>query len=290
MFYQIGGPLRSPTAASAALASGPMGRDVLTRPPPPGAERIRYGEDPSQFGELRLPPGPGPHPVVVYLHGGCWLSEYDLAHAAHACAALTGSGVATWSLEYRRIGASGGGWPVTFTDVAQGADHLRRLAREKRLDLSRVIAAGHSAGGHLAAWLAARPRIPAGDPPHTRDPLAIGGVVSIAGLIDLVSASELRLCGGSMDLLLGGTPREVPDRYAVASPYELLPLGVKQVLVSGGRDTIVPVGIAERYAARAKERGDTVETITSRDADHFDLIDPLAPAFTRVREAVLALL
>jgi acetyl esterase/lipase len=267
-----------------------MGRDVLTRRPPPGEQRIPYGEDPSQFGHLRTPPGPGPHPVVVYLHGGCWLSEYDLDHAAHACAALTDAGVATWSLEYRRIGASGGGWPATFNDVARGADHLRELAAEKRLDLSRVIAAGHSAGGHLAAWLAARPGIPAGDPLHTPDPLAIRGVVSIAGLIDLARASELRLCGGSMDLLIGGTPKAVPDRYAIASPYELLPLGVPQVLMSGGRDTIVPAGIAERYAARAKERGDTVETVTLENADHFDLIDPLTPAFARVREAVLALL
>lgn len=266
-----------------------MGRDVLTRRPPPGDERIPYGEDPSQFGQLRLPSGPGPHPVVVYLHGGCWLSEYDLAHAAHACAALTDAGVATWSLEYRRLGASGGGWPATFNDVARGADHLRTLAAEKHLDLSRVIAAGHSAGGHLAAWLAARPRVPAGDPLHTPAALAIRGVVSIAGLIDLAHASELRLCGGTMDLLLGGTPREVPDRYAVASPYELLPLGVPQVLVSGGRDTIVPVAIAERYAARAKDRGDTVQTITVEDADHFDLIDPLAPAFASIRDAAIAL-
>lgn len=266
-----------------------MGRDVLTRRPPPGEERIPYGEDPSQFGHLRIPSGPGPHPVVVYLHGGCWLTEYDLTHAGHACIALTDAGVATWSLEYRRIGASGGGWPATFNDVAQGADHLRKLATERDLDLSRVVAAGHSAGGHLAAWLAARPRIPAGDPLYTPDPLAIRGVASIAGLIDLARASELRLCGGSMDLLIGGTPREAPDRYAVASPYELLPLGVPQLLVSGGRDTIVPVGIGERYAVRAKERGDTVETITLEDADHFDLIDPTAPAFPRVRDAVLSL-
>lgn len=267
-----------------------MGRDVLTRRPPPGEERIPYGDDPSQFGHLRVPPGPGPHPVVVYLHGGCWLTEYDLTHAAHACAALTAAGVATWSLEYRRIGSSGGGWPATFNDIARGADHLRTLAGGKRLDLSRVIAAGHSAGGHLAAWLAARPRIPAGDPLHTLDPLAIRGVVSIAGLVDLARASEERLCGGSMDLLVGGAPREVPDRYAVASPYELLPLGVPQVLLSGGRDAIVPVGIAERYAARARERGDVVEAILLDGADHFDLIDPLSPAFARVRESVLALL
>lgn len=266
-----------------------MGRDVLTRTPPPADERIRYGDDPSQFGELRVPPGPGPHPVVVYLHGGCWMAEYDLGHAGHACAALTEAGAATWSLEYRRIG-NGGGWPVTFRDVALGADHLREIADAWQLDLTRVVAAGHSAGGHLAAWLAARPRIPAGDQLRLPDPLVIHGLVSIAGLVDLARSSELRLCGGSMDLLMGGTPREVPDRYAVASPYELLPLGLPQVLVSGGRDTIVPVEIAERYAARAVETGDDARLVTIADADHFDLIDPREAAFARVREAVLGLL
>lgn len=266
-----------------------MGRDVLTRRPPPGAERIPYGDDPSHFGHLRVPPTEGPHPVVVYVHGGCWMSEYDLMHAEHACAALTEAGLATWSVEYRRIGSTGGGWPATFNDVARAADHLRALAQPRRLDLTRVVATGHSAGGHLAAWLAARPRIAAGNALYGADPLAIRAVVSIAGLTDLARASELRLCGGSMDVLLGGSPREVPDRYAAASPYELLPLRVSQVLVSGGRDTIVPVDIAERYAARARERGDKPEMITIDEADHFDLIDPLAPAFARVREAVLAL-
>lgn len=265
-----------------------MGRDVLTRPAPRADERIRYGDDPSQFGELRLPPGSGPHPVVVYLHGGCWMAEYDLAHAGHICAALTAAGFATWNLEYRRIG-NGGGWPATARDVARGADHLRTIAAAYGLDLGRVIAAGHSAGGHLAMWLAARHRLSPDDPSHLAVP-GLLGVVSIAGLVDLARASALGLCGGAVQTLLGGPPAKLPGRYALASPYELLPLGSPQILVSGGRDTIVPVGIAERYAARAKERGDAVETITLDDADHFDLIDPLSPAFARVREAVLSLI
>jgi acetyl esterase/lipase len=267
-----------------------MGRDVLTRPPPPFDERISYGDDPSHFGHLRLPHGAGPHPVVVYVHGGCWLSEYDLAHAGHVCAALTESGIATWSLEYRRLGDSGGGWPETFIDVARGADHLREIARAKSLDLARVVAAGHSAGGHLAMWLAARSRIPAGDPMKAPDPLSLRGVVSIAGAVDLARASQLNVCRGAVDALMGGQPGSVPKRYASGSPFELLPLGVRQALVIGGRDTVVPAEIAERYARRATGLGDAVDLIRIDDADHFDLIDPLAPAFARVRDAMLSLL
>jgi acetyl esterase/lipase len=265
-----------------------MGRDVLTRPAPRADERIRYGDDPSHFGDLRLPPGPGPHRVVAYLHGGCWRAEYDLAHAGHICAALTAAGLATWSLEYRRLG-NGGGWPATFLDVARALDHLRALAGTYRLDLGRVVVAGHSAGGHLAAWLASRSRLPAGDPLRG-DPLALRGAVPIAGLVDLARSSELGLCGGSVDALLGGAPAKVPGRYALASPFELLPLGVAQVLVSGGRDTIAPVEIAERYAARATRRGDDVRLVTIAEADHFDLIDPTSPFFPAVRDAVLSLL
>lgn len=265
-----------------------MGRDVLTRPAPRADERIRYGDDPSQFGDLRLPPGPGPHPVVAFVHGGCWRAEYDLAHAGHICAALTATGLATWSIEYRRLG-NGGGWPATFLDVARALDHLPAIAGTYGLDLGRVVAAGHSAGGHLAAWLAARHRLPREDPAHVEAP-ALRGVVPVAGLVDLTRASELGLCGGSVDLLLGGAPAKVPGRYALASPFELLPLHVPQILVSGGRDTIAPTEIAERYAARARERGDDVRLVTIPEADHFDLIDPTSPHFPPVRDAVLSLL
>lgn len=265
-----------------------MGRDVLTRRPTPADVRIRYGQDPSHFGDLRLPAGRGPHPVVVYVHGGCWMSEYDLEHAGHACAGLTAAGVATWSLEYRRIG-NGGGWPATFRDVARGADQLRAIAGQHDLDLGRVVVAGHSAGGHLAAWLAARGPSRE-DPVKDADPLRVRGVVAIAGIVDLARASELGLCGGSVDLLMGGPPARVIGRYALGSPYELVPLGVRVVLVTGGRDTIVPLEIAERYAARARENGDDVRITNVGEADHFDLIDPTTPAFAALREAVLGLL
>src|SRR5438132_9320670 len=119
-------------------------------------ERIAYGPDRFQFGDLRLPSGSGPRPVAIVIHGGFWREKYDLEYIVPVCEALTAAGVVTWNLEYRRIGNAGGGWPGTFEDVAAGADHLHSLAHEFNLDLNRVIAIGHSAGGHLAFWLASR--------------------------------------------------------------------------------------------------------------------------------------
>src|SRR5262245_60200302 len=140
-----------------------------------------------QFGELRLPGGDGPHPVVIAIHGGFWKAAYGLDHIGPVCEALAGAGVATWNLEYRRIGNPGGGWPGTLEDVALGAGHLREIAGEHRLDLKRVVVVGHSAGGHLALWLAGRGR--------SRD-MPLRGVVSLAGVADLRLAWELRLSNG----------------------------------------------------------------------------------------------
>lgn len=264
-----------------------MGREVLTRPAPQADQRIRYGDDPSHFADLRLPTDPGPHPVVIYVHGGCWRAEWDLTHAGHACAGLTAAGLATWNVEYRRIG-NGGGWPATARDVARAADHLLVVGAALGLDLGRIVIAGHSAGGHLAAWLAARHRLPREDPARVEGAIS-RGVVSIAGLVDLARASALGLCGGAVELLIGGPPAAMPGRYALASPYELLPLGVPQILMAADRDTIVPLEIAERYADRARERGDDVRLIRVPDADHFDLGDPASPHFAPVRDAVLSL-
>src|SRR5439155_8576098 len=141
--------------------------------------------DSLQFGELRLPKGRGPFPVAIVIHGGCWRSDYDLKHVGPLAGALTERGIATWTIEYRRIGDPGGGWPGTFEDVAQAADHLRALARRYPLDLHHVVAIGHSAGGHLALWLAARPGLPPDAALASADPLPISGVVGLAAISDL---------------------------------------------------------------------------------------------------------
>jgi acetyl esterase/lipase len=251
-------------------------------------QRIAYGQDPLQFGDLRVPSGGDSQPVVVVVHGGFWRSQYGLDLMSALSAALTADGWATWNIEYRRLGDPGGGWPGTFLDVAQATDHLRQLAGSYRLDLSRVTALGHSAGGHLALWLAGRSRIPAGGPLHATDPLRIRQIVCLAGVADLRQAWQLRLGGGVVQSLVGGTPEEVPDRYASASPAALLPLGlaVRQVLVHGGRDTIVPPEISRSYQQTALARGDNAILIELPDAGHFEVIDPRDKAWERIRQAL----
>jgi acetyl esterase/lipase len=263
-------------------------RDILELPPPAADLRLPYGPDPLHFGDLRLPAGPGPFPVVVVVHGGFWRAMYTLEYFGHACADLTARGLATWNIEYRRIGNSGGAWPGTFLDVAAAVDHLRALARDYPLDLDRAIVVGHSAGGHLALWLAGRSRLPAGSPLHRPDPLPLRAAISLGGVIDLHRAWELRLGDGVVRDLLGGTPEEYPDRYAVASPAALLPLGVRQVLIHGEQDQPAPYALARDYAAAAQARGDDITFLGLPDTGHFEIVDPRSAQWSQVSDAILA--
>lgn len=264
-------------------------KDVLEFPVPPADHRIPYGPELLQFGDIRMPEGEGPFPVAIVVHGGCWLAEYNLDHIASFCANLTESGVATWSLEYRRVGDEGGGWPGTFEDVAKGADYLRALAKEYALDLDRVVAVGHSAGGHLVHWLAARDRLPDNSPGYARNPLQLSGVVSLAGISDLEAAFEKKVCGESVRRLLGGSPTDVPSRYRQASPIRLLPLGVPHRLVHCGRDPIVPIEMSKDYVAAGRKKGDQVEFIVCPEGGHFEPIAPQTPVWRLVRDAIIEL-
>jgi acetyl esterase/lipase len=283
----VGVLLAAPAAAS---AQGVSFKEVLALEARPADARIAYGPGPQQFGELWLPPGPGPHPVAIVVHGGCWQAEYSEPHIRPVCAALAGAGVAAWCLEYRRVGDAGGGWPGTFDDVALGADHLRRLAAPRRLDLGHVVALGHSAGGHLALWLAARSRLPPSDPRRGPSPLPLRGVVALAPVPDLARAATEHVCGDAVAQLLGGPPDAQPARYAAASPSALLPLGVRQEIVHGREDRIVPLELSERYAAAARDKGDAARVIVVEGAGHFDVIAPTSKAWPSVQEAVRTLL
>ncbi len=277
--------------ATTVAAQTPMtSQDLLALPQPAADVTMAYGAAPQQFAELRLPKGPGPHPVVVVLHGGCWQTPWGLDHIRSFCAAVTAEGHATWSLEYRRLGDPGGGWPGTFEDVARGADHLRQVAREHPLDLDRVVAVGHSAGGHLALWLAARPRVPDGTPLRGDSPLALRGVVSLAGIPDLREGARRSVCGDAIPRLLGGPPAEHEDRIRLGSPRELLPLGVPQRLVCGSRDGIVPPELSTEYADAAQRAGDPVDVHIVRGAGHFELVNPDSGAWPAVRAALGKLL
>jgi len=265
-----------------------VSRDILELPAPAADARLPYGPERLHFGDLRLPETSGPHPVAVVLHGGFWRNRYGLDYMGHVCAALTAEGVATWNVEYRRIGDEGGGWPGTFLDVGLATDYLRDLAPTHDLDLRRVVTVGHSAGGHLALWLAGRHRIPAGDPLAARAPLPIRGVVSLAGVTDPQRAWELGLSDSVVETFMGGSPERHPERYATASPAELLPLGVAQVLVHGTADENVPFELSRDYQVAAVARGDEATLLALDAAGHFEPVDPRSEAWPLVAEVVLS--
>ena len=262
-----------------------MGREILSLPAPTADERIAYGAHEFQFGDLRLPRGDGPHPVVIGIHGGYWRALYGLEYYGHICDALKTTGIATWNIEYRRLG-NGGGWPHTFHDVALAADYLRVVAPTHNLDRSRVVALGHSAGGHLACWLAGRARIPLGDPLYSENPVQLKGVVSLAGVLDLRRAWEMRLSNNVTEELISGTPTNMGARYNSASPFDLLPLGVPQVIVHGTHDDAVPYEIAVRYHEAARAKGDDATLITLDGAGHFEMVDPRTREWGVVLEAI----
>jgi acetyl esterase/lipase len=251
------------------------------------ADTIRYGDAPDQVADLLLPGGPGPHPVVVLVHGGFWRAAYGRDLMEPLAADLAGRGWASWNVEYRRVGQPGGGWPGTAADVAAALDHLAAVGPRARLDLERVVAVGHSAGGHLALWLACRPGLPAGAP-GAGPVVRVAAAVSQAGVADL--AAGCRLSNGAAVDLLGGRPDEVPDRYRLASPSERVPIGVPQLLVHGLDDDTVPVDQSRRHAAAARAAGDRVELVELPGVGHMDVIDPASPAWAAVVDHLPGLL
>ncbi len=237
---------------------------------PPLAPVVRYGDHPDQVANLHLPaPEGGPWPVVLLLHGGFWRDRWDRTLMTPLARDLAARGFAAWNVEYRPAGRSGGGWPGTLDDVAAALDALAGVAEA---DPARVVAVGHSAGGQLALWLAAR-----------RDgTVRLRGAVSLAGVCDLVRADAERLGDGATRAFLGGSATEAPGRYAAASPAALVPLGVPQLLVHGGRDEVVPPSHSRDYAAAARAAGDDVALVELAEADHEDVVDPGGAAWAAV--------
>ena len=225
-----------------------------------GPQTIRYGDDPSQRGELSLPAG-DPRGVAVVIHGGFWKARYDLSLGRPLAESLVAEGWAAWNLEYRRVG-SGGGAPQTLDDVAAGIDRLRSV---EGLDLSTVITLGHSAGGHLATWAAGR----------AGAQVRVTGVVSQAGVLDLTRAHELGLGSGAVQGLLGHQPCPADATY---DPIQQVPLDVPVRCIHGRADDVVPIEISERYVAAASDAGGDA-ALTAVKGDHFVVIDPGSEAW-----------
>lgn len=259
--------------------------------PTPPQTRIWYGKDVLQFGDLRLPEGKGPFPLVVVIHGGYWRSKYNLDHISLLCDAFTAAGAATWSLEYRRVGDAGGAYPGTFQDIGAGIDYVRELNKHcmvaGSIDLDNVVVVGHSAGGHLGAWAASRSHIPAGHVLHAESPLPLKGVVALAGLMDLEFAAEKKLSNSAVEGLLEGAPA---DRYRYTSPIKMLPPGAPIVMLHGTKDEDVPIEVSELYMKAATDAGvKNVQYKVIEGSDHYHLIDPRSMAWDVVRQSTFDL-
>jgi acetyl esterase/lipase len=233
-------------------------------------ELISYGDHPAQVCELYAASLDGPRPAAVLLHGGFWRRRYGRELEGGIARDLAARGWAVWNVEYRRVGDDGG-WPETFEDVAAAIDALADAPAA--VDFERVVTIGHSAGGHLALWLAARPGLPDGAPgaaPRVRATAA----VSQAGALDLHEVSRLRLSNAAVHELLDGTPAEVGHRYELASPARRLPIGVPLLAVHGARDGDVPVHVSREFAAAATAAGDDCELVVVDDEGHYEHLEP----------------
>jgi acetyl esterase/lipase len=262
-----------------------------------------YGDHPDQVIDFYVPRGervPGEAaPLVVVLHGGAWRAPYDRAHITPFADFLARRGFAVANVEYRRgaaLPAQGGTspvagrWPDTFDDVAAALDALPALVREAlpQADPRRTVVTGHSAGGHLALWAAARHVLPKDAPWRTDAPAALRGVVALAPIADFTVAEKLAVCGGAAGQLLGGEAK-FAERLPYADPSLLLPTGIATTLVQGRADDVVPQAVAESYADAAAKSGEVVGLTLLEDVGHFPLIDPAADACAVVAEEIAQL-
>jgi acetyl esterase/lipase len=295
-------PSPSPAPASAARER-PDGLmvwpDLLERPRPEPTTSIAYGDAQMQRVDLWLPDGPGPHPTVLMVHGGCWQTDIADRRIMNWIADdLRGRGIAVWNIDYRGVDRPGGGYPGTFADAAAAADALRVHAARYKLDIEPLVATGHSAGGHLALWLAARRSakasssnklIPRGSPLLSPDPLKIDTVVSLGGLPDLELAATPPGSGCGTEIierLVGPATLSSRNVYADTSVPLLAPLGVRQVLINGRQDRIIPVAYATDYEAKMRAAGDDVRVRFIDRTGHVELIAPESAAWAATVEEI----
>ena len=233
---------------------------ILSEPAPPADIRLPYGDTLSHIVDFRLPAASGIRPLAVMIHGGFWRAKTNLLHAGHLCGALAAAGFASANIEYRRAGEVGCGWPGTFKDVTNAVQFARERANLVRGDAGRTVVLGHSAGGHLALWLAG----------EVSD---LAGVVALGPVASLRVASEMGLGGQAVREFLKVTPKEAPEVYRSADP-EGRPSGVPRVLIHGTADEIVPIELSREYVRLRQGDPGSVKLVELPGGDHFDVVDP----------------
>lgn len=262
--------------------------DYMGQPRVAADHRISYGAEPAQVVDLFLPKGRGPHPVVILIHGGCYLAEYEgLAQTSGIAADLARRGYAVWNIEYRKLGEAGAGYPGTFLDIADAVDRIRAEAPRYHLNPRRVVAVGHSAGGHLALWAAARDKLPKSSSLWRANPLRIRSVVSLGGIGDLEGQGHIfaGACGDEpLPRIVGAATR--PEPYGDTSPAKLLPTGAHVVMISGDLDHVMPPPTGRDFVALLRKAGDVGEAIAIPNASHFDVVMPTTAAWKVVVDAV----
>ena len=278
------------TLLPAFASAAPMKlADYMALSGPAPAARIAYGPAPSQYAELFVPEGAGPFPVAVLVHGGCWTAKFGgITQLRNMAGALRERGFAVWNVEYRRVDEPGGGYPGMYEDMHAALDTLAGQAGAHRLDLQRVVAVGHSAGGQLVQWIAGRSRIPASSPLYRAKMLPVKAIVSLGGLADLRRERELikSSCGRDTPELAGQPGPGRPDVYVDTNAAELMPNGSHTVLVTGELDTISPPRVAHDYAARARAAGDSAEVVILPGASHYDEVAASSASWPLVLAAI----
>lgn len=260
--------------------------DAVTTMQQPADYRLNYGPDIFHFGDLRLPEGAGPHPVVVLIHGGCWTAKYGL-HLMDAMAErLTGLGFATWNPEFRRVGMQGVDWQDIFRDVVLATHYVDNLASRFHLDTQNVILTGHSSGGHLVLWLAHQQQLI-----NKHAALNVKAVVSLAPLTDLtaVARDETLPCHNTVEGLMGGTLERYPERYRQASPINMDDTGIDLVVVNGKQDDAGFYRQFIEYRQNMTKRGHQIRHLEVAPSGHFEMITPGTKAWQDVEQAFRAL-
>jgi acetyl esterase/lipase len=246
----------------------------------PSRQRHFYGPDPSQFGDLYLPARPRRAGTIVLFHGGWWGPKYGADNLDGAAADLAQRGWVVWNVEYRRLGL-GGGYPQTLADAAAAIDYLATL---EDAGTERVVAIGHSAGGHLAVWAAGRAKLPAGAP-GAAPMVELAGVISLAGVLDLSAAARAKIGNGAATDLMGGGPDECAERYAIADPLLQVPIPAVVRCVHSRSDDRVPFAQSVTYTQAATAVGQDAQ-LKEVEGTHFSIADPSSTAWPSVLKAV----